>query len=183
MLTNYLKDYKKEGREFFEDIDWSRTKAYALGFGGVYINRIGREAKGIVSIGKETEELKKEIVDKLSNWHDSQTGDFVIKRVYTKEEVFSGKFNQDAPDLFVGFNSGYRASWQTALGAVPSDSIEDNLKAWASDHIFDPSLVDGVLFMNKKAVLQDKPKIIDIVPTILKLLDINYKGLDGRPLL
>ena len=179
----YLKDSKKDCKEFFEDVDWPRTKAYALGFGGIYINQRGREDRGAVSPGRETEEVKGEIVDKLSQWYDPKTGNPLAKKVYTKEEVFKGKFNQDAPDLFVGFNLGYRASWQTALGGVPKGSIEDNLKAWRSDHIFDPSLVDGVLFINKKIALQSKPKIIDIIPTILKLLNINYEGFDGRPLL
>ena len=179
----YLKDSKKESKEFFENVDWSRTKAYALGFGGIYINQAGREAKGIVLPGEETEQIKKDIVDKLSKWTDPNTGSSIVKKVYTKEEVFEGKFNQDAPDLYVGFNLGYRASWQTALGGVPIDTIEDNLKAWRADHIFDPSLVDGVLFINKKITLQRKPRIIDIVPTILKLLDIEYNELDGNSLL
>lgn len=179
----YLRDAKKENKEFFENVDWTRTKAYALGFGGIYINQRGREDRGAVSPGRETGEVKEEIVDKLSQWCDPKTGNPVAKKVYTKEEVFKGKFNQDAPDLFVGFNLGYRASWQTALGGAPKDSIEDNLKAWGADHIFDPSLVDGVLFINKKIALQSKPKIIDIIPTILNLLNIDYERIDGRPLL
>lgn len=179
----YLKDNEKESKEFFERVDWLRTEAYALGLGGIYINQIGREAKGIIYPGKEKEEVKKEIIDKLSQWRDPKTGDPVVRKVYTQEEVFKGKFNQDAPDLFVGFNLGYRASWQTALGAVPSESIEDNLKAWQADHIFDPQLVEGVLFTNMKINSARKPKIIDIVPTVLKFLGIDYEDLDGKSLL
>ena len=177
-----LKEGIEESKEFFETVDWSKTKAYALGFGGIYINQQGREGKGCVSSG-EAARIKEEIIKGLSKWRDSQTESLVAKKVYTKEEAFSGKYNTDAPDLFVGFNLGYRASWQTALGAVPLSTLEDNTKAWRADHIFDPSLVDGVLFINKKYQLQDKPKIIDIVPTILKLLDIDYKKLDGKSLL
>jgi predicted AlkP superfamily phosphohydrolase/phosphomutase len=179
----YLKDSKKESKEFFEDVDWLQTKAYALGFGGIYINQMGREARGIVLPGKQAETIKEEIIEKLSHWNDSKTGDLVVKKTYAKEEVFDGKFNQDAPDLFVGFNLGYRASWQTALGAVPSNTIEDNLKAWASDHIFDASLVPGVVFINRK-IKKENLHIVDIAPTILDLLDIEkLEEMDGQSLL
>jgi predicted AlkP superfamily phosphohydrolase/phosphomutase len=179
----YLKGSKKESKEFFQDVDWSQTKAYALGFGGIYINQAGREASGIISPGEGVRRIKKEVIDKLSRWIDPKSGNLVVKKVYTKEEVFAGKHNQAAPDLYIGFNTGYRASWQTGLGAAPLDSIEDNLKAWRADHIFDPSLVDGVLFINRKINLHRKPKIIDMVPTILKLFDIEYNELDGNSLL
>ena len=36
-------------QDFFLDVDWSKTKAYALGTGQIYLNRAGREAGGIVS--------------------------------------------------------------------------------------------------------------------------------------
>ncbi|MBD3264730.1 MAG: hypothetical protein GF375_06480, partial [Candidatus Omnitrophica bacterium] len=64
----YLKNSKNEGGEFFEDVDWSRTKAYALGFGGIYINQRGRESAGVVSPVREKERIKEEIAAKLSEW-------------------------------------------------------------------------------------------------------------------
>ncbi len=90
------------------------------------------------------------------------------------------------PDLFIGFNIGYRASWQTALGAAPEGLIEDNLKKWSGDHLFDPALVPGVLFMNKKTS-DNSPSIYDITPTILKTLgftsdEIKAGDFDGKPL-
>ena len=71
--NNYLKlknPYSKNGRELFQDVDWSKTKAYSIGFGGIYINQIGRESKGIVNPGQETENLKKEISEKIKQWLD-----------------------------------------------------------------------------------------------------------------
>ncbi len=68
----------------------------------------------------------------------------------------------------MGFNIGYRASWQTALGAVPAGLIEDNLKKWSGDHLFDPGLVPGVIFCNKK-ITTETPSIYDIAPTLLKI--------------
>ena len=44
---------------YLTDIDWSRTKAYALGLNGLYLNVRGREKQGIVAPGKEYQELLK----------------------------------------------------------------------------------------------------------------------------
>ncbi len=169
----FLKDDNlRNGGEFFKDVDWSRTKAYALGFGGIYINQRGREGEGIVSSGNEKEQLKKEISDELYQWRDSAEQRLIVKRVYTSEEIFNGPCINDAPDLFIGFNEGYRASWQTALGAVPESVIEDNLKPWSGDHLFDPSVVPGIFLVNQKLNI-DKVNIVDIKSVILQLLGIQ----------
>lgn len=165
-----LKEAKKEGKEFLEDVDWTNTKAYALGFGGIYLNRIGREGNGIVG-EKEAEKLKKTIKQRLENWLDAHTGERPVKNVYFQEEIFSGPYGQEAPDLFIGFNSGYRASWQTALGGVPESLIEDNLRKWSGTHLVDPGLVPGVILINQRVEL-NQPEIIDIAPTVLGLFDI-----------
>jgi predicted AlkP superfamily phosphohydrolase/phosphomutase len=178
-----LQDSKRESGEFFENVDWQHTKAYALGFGGIYINQLGREKFGIVAPGREADVVLQDITTKLSNWHDPQSDNVIVKKVYTKREIFTGKYNYNAPDLFVGFNEGYRASWQTALGAIPSALVEDVLKPWRADHIFDPSLVPGVFFVNRKEMFQQQPKIIDVIPTVFQLLGIDCKDFDGKPFL
>ncbi len=174
-----LTEGKNEGKEFFDDIDWFRTKAYALGFGGIYLNRAGREGHGIVN-SSEVAQIKDAISKKLKEWRDTQAQEQVVKNVYTKEEIFNGSCIDDAPDLFVGFNAGYRASWQTALGGVPDLLIEDNKRKWSGEHLIDPELVPGVIFINKKVELK-QPSIIDIVPTILNLFNIpKPKEMQGQ---
>ncbi|MFC1755487.1 alkaline phosphatase family protein [Thermoproteota archaeon] len=177
----------KSGRELFEDIDWSQTKAYAMGFGGIYINQSGRESKGIIRPGQETENLKKEISEKIKQWQDSQHKTPVISSVYSKEEIFWGPHAESAPELYLGFNIGYRASWQTAIGGCPEPLIEDNLKKWSGSHLFDPKLIPGILFTNFK-IDKENASIYDITPTILKIVGYSneeIKGLDfdGVPLL
>ena len=66
-----------------------------------------------------------------------------------REAVYSGPFVDEAPDLLVDFARGYRASWGTSLGGAPEGHFEDNTKKWSGDHIIDPELVPGVLFMNR----------------------------------
>lgn len=40
-----LKDGKRTGHIASGDVDWSRTRAYALGFNAIYLNLAGREAR------------------------------------------------------------------------------------------------------------------------------------------
>lgn len=172
-----LKNGKKEGKEFLEDIDWTKTYAYSIGFGGIYINQFKREKNGIVYPGKEKEEIKKVIIEKLMDWQDKQNKQKIVKKVYN----YNYNDNPNLPDLFVGYNLGYRSSWQTALGGVPKVLIEDNLTKWQGDHLFDPSLVPAVLFINRK-IKNENPEIIDIVPSILELFEIDFEGIDGKSL-
>jgi hypothetical protein len=177
----FLKKDREECGEFFQGVDWSQTKAYALGFGGIYLNRIGRDYYGIVD-GFEVQAIKKEIAAKLNELCDPQGGEKIVSHVYTSEEAFEGPYVNDAPDLFVGFNAGYRASWQTALGGAPDSLIEDNTKEWSGDHMVDPVLVKGVIFTNKKADLNGA-SILDICPTILRAFGITkVDGIKGRDL-
>jgi len=176
----------ESGRELLLDIDWSHTKAYAIGFGAIYINQQGRERDGIVRPGRETELLKKEISMKLKEWRDEKYNQQVVSKVYSREEIFWGDYAGQTPDLYIGFNTGYRASWQTALGAAPKELIEDNLKKWSGSHLFDPNLIPGIIFSNKQ-IMKDNPSIYDIAPTVLKITGYDEGkvadcDLDGRPL-
>ncbi len=162
----------QEGETLLKSIDWSRTKAYAIGFGAIYINQRGRERSGIVGQGEETQKLKEEIKNKLKAWQDEKYAEPVVKEVYRSEEIFRGTFAQDAPDLYIGFNIGYRASWQTALGAVPSVLLEDNIKEWSGDHLFDPSLVPGI-FLSNKPLKEEPASLQDMSGLILRLLKIT----------
>jgi len=179
--------YAEFGAESLTDIDWSKTKAYAIGFGAIYINQQGRERDGIVSPGRETKVLKEGIAQKLKQWVDEKHRKPIVSEVYAREDIFWGEYASQTPDLYVGFNIGYRASWQTALGAVPKELIEDNLKKWSGSHLFDPNLIPGIIFLNKK-ITKENPSIYDITPTIMKIIGYDEEKLkefnfDGRPLL
>jgi predicted AlkP superfamily phosphohydrolase/phosphomutase len=170
---------------FSSEPDWEQTRSYAMGFGGIYINQKGRESRGMLESGAQTKELKAEIARRLEELTDPDTHEKVIHKVYAKEEVFHGPYTGEAPDLFVGFNTGYRASWQTALGGAGPTGVvvEDNLKKWSGDHCFDPSFVPGV-FLSNRSVNTDNPRIMDVAPTILKLLNTKIpEEMEGKPLM
>ncbi|HVQ27950.1 MAG TPA: alkaline phosphatase family protein, partial [Vicinamibacteria bacterium] len=168
----------------FEGVDWSKTKAYAVGLGQIYFNLKGRESKGIVSAGAEYAALQDEMRAKLLPLVDEETGDKVFGDVYKRDDIYKGEYIQYAPDLQVGFNDGFRVGWQDTLGGLNRNVIDNNNRKWSGDHCATTTEISGgVLFMNRK-IGRDKPHIMDLSPTILKLLEVPVpKDLDGQPLM
>ncbi|MGQ9800970.1 MAG: alkaline phosphatase family protein [Candidatus Saccharicenans sp.] len=179
----HLKDGASESQEWFRQVDWGRTRAYALGLAGIYLNLKGREAQGIVEAGEESRRLKQELIEKLSGLKDQEKGAVAINRLIDTEKIYNGPYRDNAPDLIVAYNQGYRASWDSVVGKVNRTVIEDNRKAWSADHCLDPNLVPGVLFSNLKLEAREAT-IMDIAPTVLELFGLKAPGyMDGRSLL
>jgi predicted AlkP superfamily phosphohydrolase/phosphomutase len=172
----------EDGADFFRHVDWSRTKAYALGLSGIYLNLQGREEQGIVT-ESEAEAMKASIAKGLTNLPDAAKGKNAVTTVKTREQVYEGAYAKESPDLMVNFAEGYRVSWSTALGGVPASLFEDNCKKWAGDHIIDPQLVPGVLFMNRQFRGEDAT-LLDMAPTILDALGVpKGQAMEGESLL
>ena len=144
-----LKDGKQESSVGFTAVDWSRTRAYALGLNSLYINRTGREVHGIVG-EDEAAQIKQQIISSLSGLQDPETGLQAVRNVFDGELLYPGNANNDAPDLVIGYEPGFRASWQTTLGGVPASLVDDNGKKWSGDHCITPEAVPGVLFTSFK---------------------------------
>ena len=151
---------------FLQNVDWSQTRAYGMGFNGLYLNLEGREIKGVVQPGVEKNALMEEISKKLLTIRDLETGKQVISRVYSAEEIYKGQYVKDAPDLIVGYNKGFRASTETVLGKFPKELLKDNVDKWSGDHLIEAKFVPGILLSNKK-IQSANPALYDIAPTIL----------------
>jgi predicted AlkP superfamily phosphohydrolase/phosphomutase len=178
-----LKDGADRSGEWFKGVDWARTRAYALGLGGIYINQKGREAQGIVTAGADAQSLRAELAEKLGGLKDDASSATAINRIYDKDAIYAGPYKDNAPDLIVGYNAGYRASWDGVTGIVTGTVFEDNVKAWSGDHCIDPPCVPGVLFSNLKLASSD-PSIMDIAPTVLELFGLQPPAhMDGASLL
>jgi predicted AlkP superfamily phosphohydrolase/phosphomutase len=176
-----LKDGKAESGDWFEDVDWSRTRAYTMGLNGIYLNIKGREREGIVSAGVESTTLKEELRSKLNELLDPDSGKVSITGMFDCEGIYAGPYVDNAPDLIVGYAAGFRASWDSVMGKVTGIIFEDNTKAWSGDHCVDPRLVPGVLFSNRK-INVEKPAIVDVAPTMLQLFGLKLPGyFDGKP--
>jgi predicted AlkP superfamily phosphohydrolase/phosphomutase len=165
---------------FFADVDWSRTRAYALGLSGLYLNLRGREAHGVVPAA-EAAALCSEIAAGLMALRD-EDGQTPVAHAYPTASLYRGPYLDAAPDLIVGYNDGYRISWESAVGQVTASIIEDNPKAWSGDHCVDPVLVPGVLFSNMPLAAAD-PGIEDLAPTVLDLFGVaRPEWIDGHAL-
>jgi predicted AlkP superfamily phosphohydrolase/phosphomutase len=168
--------------EGFPHMNWDATQAYALGLNGIYVNLQGRESHGSVSPA-DKRDLLDQIAAKLLAFVDPATGEHVVDKAYIAEDVYRGRHLQNAPDIIVGFRRGYRASWQTALGAVPPTTIEDNTEAWVGDHCMAADEVPGVVLSNRP-IRMAQPHIYDVTATILTEFGVPpAQGMLGRPVL
>jgi predicted AlkP superfamily phosphohydrolase/phosphomutase len=165
--------------ELFAHVDWSHTAAYALGLNGIYINQEGREQGGIVP-SQEKQMVAERIAARLKEFRDPVNGENVVDDVYFPGTAFRGRNLKYSPDLFVGFRRGYRASWQSALGAVPRATVEDNTQAWIADHCMSPREVPGVILSNRK-IRASAPQLWDVTATVLNEFGVpKDKEMIGR---
>jgi len=168
--------------EFYDYVDWNKSKAFALGLNGIYINLYGREANGSV-MPHEADKIKKEIVAKLSEVRDPATGKKMARGVYDTRQIYSGPYLDIAPDIVVGYDASYRISDESVLGKFPEKVFSDRVDKWSATHCIEPNVVPGVLLSNRE-VTSDKPGIWDLGPSILQKfgIEIPYE-MDGKSIL
>jgi predicted AlkP superfamily phosphohydrolase/phosphomutase len=172
-----------QGGDFFQNVDWSRTKAYGLGLGGLFINLKGREKNGIVTPGSEYQNLKSELKSRLETIRDMPINHPVFNRIYGISEIGKGPYSRNGPDLIFGFNPGYRVAWDSVTGGTEGSILSDNIKKWSGDHGIDPLLVPGVFFCNRPITL-DNPDLRDISATCLHLFGVKIPDyIEGRALI
>jgi len=172
----------RPSKSYLADIDWSRTKAYGLGLAGIFLNVEGREGHGIVA-SDDAQAVAREIADKLTGLRDPVSGETAIHEAMLRETVYHGPYVETAPDIIIGYNVGYRVSWDAVIGKCGPDVFSDNRKAWSGDHCIHPDLVPGVLFCNRKIDRTD-PNIVDLAPTALDLFGVKKPAyMDGESLL
>jgi predicted AlkP superfamily phosphohydrolase/phosphomutase len=181
-----LRDGVKPGEaagDLLRQVDWSRTRAYAVGLGGIYLNIKGREDQGIIPVA-EVEATKSALVQGLTGLRDPGAGDaLAITRAQTREAVYHGPYLEEAPDILVDFAPGYRVSWSSSMGGVAEGRFEDNVRKWSGDHIIDPDHVPGVLFMNRP-FRTEGARLLDLAPTILAALGVaKGPAMEGESLL
>ena len=184
-----LKDLQQSGT-FWPGVDWSKTRAYSLGLGKIYINLRGRESKGTIDPGREYEQLRDEIIENFSKLIDPKTGKPVVSVMHKADRIFSGPRVAEAGDIVIGFHIGYRVSWQTSLGGFPPEVIDDNVKKWSADHCsVNSEFAKGIYLSSEKYTCLSgtgegaEPDILDLAPTILRHLEVDVpKDIDGVPL-
>ncbi|MDA1272737.1 MAG: alkaline phosphatase family protein [Verrucomicrobia bacterium] len=162
-----LKDpSRQETGEFFSNVDWSRTKAYAAGLNGLYVNLKGREKEGIVAQGEEHAALLNELEQALLAMKDPRNNHAPVSLVLRPGRDFHGLEKDKGPDILVGYSYGYRTSWDSPLGMFPREVVVDNRSAWSGDHCIDNRLVPGILVTNQR-ITSDSPSLADLTVAVL----------------
>lgn len=165
---------------YLQGYDWSRSKAYSLGLGSIFLNLKGREGQGIVEPA-EADALIEEMRAKLLEVTDPATGAKVFSSVYTRAE-FKGVAEADAPDLQLGYAEGYQSTKDTVKGSAPEALFEPNTDKWSGEHASsDVALTPGIFFSNQSIGDKD-PRIVDLGVTAMKYLGnevpADFEGAD-----
>ena len=156
---------------FWENVDWSKSRAYAMGLGDIYVNLRGRERGGLVAPGAEYEGLRAELIARLTALADPVNGERAVSRVFKREDVYRRFDPRMIPDLIVTNTAGYRVSWQSSLGVPTANVFEDNRDVWSGDHCsVDPDLVRGVLFSSRRFRAAAIPGIADVTASVRALI-------------
>jgi len=111
---------------------------------------------------------------------DPENNTKAIRRVFQAQKTYVGPYKNQAPDLIVGYDSGYRVSWDAAVGKTTTQVFHNNTKAWSGDHCVDPSVVPGILFCNQP-IEATNPRLLDLAPTVLDLFGVPApEYMDGK---
>jgi len=169
-----------ESSGYFSNVNWDKTAAYSLGINSLYLNLEGRERFGAVS-PSQSKELLKKIGKDLLSLQDPKTGQQAVTNIWTPNE-HDKRQHAHVPDMIIGWNRGFRNSWDSILGGLSNEVFMDNDDKWSGDHCIDPALVPGVLFCNRK-VTKQQPALADITATILADFGIPIPvQMTGKPL-
>jgi predicted AlkP superfamily phosphohydrolase/phosphomutase len=178
----YLKRLAGTAREdvqWLKGIDWSATRAYAIGLNSLYINVAGRERDGIVPAAERLT-LARKLAAELSAWTDGEAGARVVSAPRVREDIYHGPHVEEAPDVIVGYARGYRASWDTTSGKLGAVLVEDNLDEWSGDHCMDPDAVPGSLILNRP-LLGEQADLRDLPGSLLQYFGVAVPtSMQGR---
>jgi len=163
-----------------EEVDWKQTKAYATIF-GVNINLKGREPQGIVTTG-EYNELCEILREEMYHLQDPETGEKIVEKVYRREEIYSGPYVDDAPDIVYLFK---QPSYHTKKDLYSSALFRriSRKEIVTANHLNHTST--GI-FLARGPDIKSKGRfdgvhITDIAPMILYLMGLPIpKNMDGR---
>ncbi|MCU4924401.1 alkaline phosphatase family protein [Halobacteria archaeon AArc-dxtr1] len=139
------------------------TRAYSFIPGRFYLNLEGREPRGSVS-EDEYDDVRDELKAELEAI-EGPDGEPVVDRVVEKEEAFRGDHDEIAPDLV----------------AIPAKGFDFKAGFKADSEVFDTGPRNGMHSFDDTSLYIDTPDasignadLLDIAPTILDLLDIEY---------
>ena len=150
-------------------VDWSKTKAFALAQGPLYINR------ALVKDDGEYERLRDELIEKIEAITDPDTGERITKKVFKREDIYHGPNVSRAPNLLVLNHDAYHNR-----AGLAQDSVFAKTWKWKGNNrhyglfmIAGPGITPGVKVQGVR--------IVDISPTVLHAAGVPLPNdIDGR---
>lgn len=174
---------KKLGRWFlsFGDVDWAQTKVYSLGNAGqLWINLRGREPMGAVAPGQEYERVRQEVIARLEEMSDPDTGEPLVDTVYTREMLFDGPLMDQMPDIvFVPKGYRYLSFGEYEFASHRLTDVSYGITGWHR--------LQGMVLLHGAPITAGRQlegaAIEDVAPTVLYLMGQAVPAdMDGRVL-
>ncbi len=172
---------------FFPGVDWAHTLAYSEEVrGNIWINLKGRDPHGTVAPGAEYEALRQRIINDLQDLRDPRSGKRLVRRVWRREERFTGPFSERLPDLLV------EAEYPDLFRPRGAYSGREPVRHLTVDEMRHRRITGchratGIFYAHGPAVQPNlalaPASILDVAPTVLYLLGEPTPGwMDGRVL-
>jgi predicted AlkP superfamily phosphohydrolase/phosphomutase len=98
VVPSGIRDKVQHSSEVWDKVDFPETKAFAVAnyVGEIYINKEEYEDGCVPE--EEFDEVRDEIIEKLKQLEDPETGDKVVEEIWRKEEIYRD-FAERAPDI------------------------------------------------------------------------------------
>jgi predicted AlkP superfamily phosphohydrolase/phosphomutase len=170
--------YKKHPPESLQDLD-SRTIAYSLYPGRIYINRKDREREGSIAPGSEYDRIREELKLFFHELRDPETGEAIVERVITSQEwmpeqgngsLLSGMngydFTLHAPDLFVLARRGFDLKGNLWHPVIFENTVHNGM------HTYD----DAFISIRGHEITEEDFSIKDVTPAVYQLLNETIPG-------
>ncbi len=163
-------------------VDWPRTVAWAWGgyYSRVFMNVKGREPEGCVEAG-DYESVRDDLIERFENVVDDE-GRLMETRALRPEDIYTGPYVKDAPDLLVYFDDLY---WRAG-----QDLGHDTLYSFDTEIGPDDAVHDycGVLLFHEPGQTGEsrfeEAQAVDVAPTVLELLGLpTPRHMEGTSLL
>ena len=187
IVNNYLQELGflkvKNGK-----IDLPNSEAISYGYGDIWLNMKGREPHGLINPGEEYEATRNQIIHQLKKVRID--GDKPWKDIKKREEIYSGNYVENAPDLLIVFNEGWQAARRPEITERNKQKryVNDDPR-WSGGHdgTHDPADVPGIIGVYGRGIQRERKLQVhlwDVAPTILNVMDVSVPAdMDGKPFL
>lgn len=179
-------------------IDWTRTGAFSEEVNtlpAIWLNVRGREPQGTVEPGAEYEALRDEVLARLADWRNPDSGEPVVERAWRREELYTGPAVEHVPDVVLqpALDGGYAYTCLSSAGlpdrqAGPVRRLAPAERLGAKGASMNGShRPEGVLILAGAGVRPAGPlagaHILDVAPTVLTLAGVPVPAyFEGRTL-